>query len=115
MWQKAVKFFIRLKALWDVFCLLSFLTMKSMMVQVQQSAWRKIPLEARVLTVADVYDSLTSDRPYRKAMSPFDAKDIIEKVQARSSIQKLSRRSLRLSQGENWKFQTWFFDTLPAL
>ena len=39
----------------------------------------KIPLEARVLTVADVYDSLTSDRPYRKAMSPFDAKDIIEK------------------------------------
>jgi len=38
-----------------------------------------IPLEARVLAVADVYDSLTSDRPYRKAMSPFDAKDIIEK------------------------------------
>jgi HD-GYP domain-containing protein (c-di-GMP phosphodiesterase class II) len=26
---------------------------------------------------ADVYDSLTSDRPYRKAMSPFDAKEII--------------------------------------
>lgn len=39
----------------------------------------KIPLEARVLAVADVYDSLTSDRPYRKAMSPYDAKDIIEK------------------------------------
>jgi hypothetical protein len=38
-----------------------------------------IPLEARILAVADVYDSLTSDRPYRKAMSPFDAKDIIEK------------------------------------
>ena len=35
--------------------------------------------EARVIAVADVYDSLTSDRPYRKAMSPFDAKDIIEK------------------------------------
>jgi putative nucleotidyltransferase with HDIG domain len=39
----------------------------------------KIPLEARVLAVADVYDALTSDRPYRKAMSPFDAKEIIEK------------------------------------
>ena len=39
----------------------------------------KIPLESRVLAVADVYDSLTSDRPYRKAMSPFDAKEIIEK------------------------------------
>jgi putative nucleotidyltransferase with HDIG domain len=38
-----------------------------------------IPLEARVIAVADVYDSLTCDRPYRKAMSPFDAKDIIEK------------------------------------
>ncbi len=36
-----------------------------------------IPLEARVLSVADVYDSLTSDRPYRKAMSPFEAKDVI--------------------------------------
>jgi putative nucleotidyltransferase with HDIG domain len=39
----------------------------------------EIPLEARIITVADVYDSLTSDRPYRKAMSPFDAKDILLK------------------------------------
>jgi putative nucleotidyltransferase with HDIG domain len=38
-----------------------------------------IPLEARIISVADVYDSLTSDRPYRKAMSPFDAKQIIQK------------------------------------
>jgi putative nucleotidyltransferase with HDIG domain len=37
----------------------------------------EIPLEARIISVADVYDSLTSDRPYRKAMSPFEAKDII--------------------------------------
>ena len=39
----------------------------------------RIPLEARILSVADVYDSLTSDRPYRKAMSPFEAKEAIEK------------------------------------
>jgi putative nucleotidyltransferase with HDIG domain len=39
----------------------------------------EIPLEARIISVADVYDSLTSDRPYRKAMSPFDAKEIILK------------------------------------
>ncbi|MFQ5695043.1 MAG: HD-GYP domain-containing protein [Terriglobia bacterium] len=39
----------------------------------------QIPIEARIISVADVYDSLTSDRPYRKAMSPFDAKEIIEK------------------------------------
>jgi putative nucleotidyltransferase with HDIG domain len=44
-----------------------------------QTSGEKIPLEARVIAVADVYDSLTSDRPYRKAMSPFDAKEIIVK------------------------------------
>jgi putative nucleotidyltransferase with HDIG domain len=39
----------------------------------------EIPIEARILSVADVYDSLTSDRPYRRAMSTFDAKDVILK------------------------------------
>lgn len=38
-----------------------------------------IPLEARILAVADVYDSLISDRPYRKAISSFEAKAIIAK------------------------------------
>ena len=38
-----------------------------------------IPLEARVIAVADVYDSLTSDRPYRKASSPFEVRSIIVK------------------------------------
>jgi putative nucleotidyltransferase with HDIG domain len=39
----------------------------------------EIPIEARIISVADVYDSLTSDRPYRKAMSTFEAKEIIVK------------------------------------
>lgn len=39
-----------------------------------------IPLEARILSVADVFDALTSDRPYRKAMSPLDAKESIVKA-----------------------------------
>ncbi len=39
----------------------------------------EIALGARILAVADVYDALTSDRPYRKAMSPFEAKEIIVK------------------------------------
>jgi putative nucleotidyltransferase with HDIG domain len=39
----------------------------------------EIPIEARIISVADVYDALTTDRPYRKALSPFDAKDIIVK------------------------------------
>jgi putative nucleotidyltransferase with HDIG domain len=43
------------------------------------TAGEDIPLEARIIAVADVYDSLTSDRPYRKAMSTFEARDIILK------------------------------------
>ena len=43
------------------------------------AAGKEIPLESRIISVADVYDSLTSDRPYRKAMSPFDAKEILVK------------------------------------
>jgi putative nucleotidyltransferase with HDIG domain len=38
-----------------------------------------IPVEARIISVADVYDSLTSDRPYRKGMSPYEARDIVMK------------------------------------
>jgi putative nucleotidyltransferase with HDIG domain len=38
-----------------------------------------IPLEARILSVADAYDTLTSDRPYRRAVTPFEAKEIIAK------------------------------------
>ncbi len=39
----------------------------------------QIPIEARILAVADVYDALVSDRPYRKGLSPFEAKEIIVK------------------------------------
>ena len=39
----------------------------------------QIPLEARIITVSDVYDSLTSDRPYRKAMSPYEVREILTK------------------------------------
>jgi putative nucleotidyltransferase with HDIG domain len=37
----------------------------------------EIPLGARILSVVDCYDALTSDRPYRAAMSERDAIDII--------------------------------------
>jgi len=39
----------------------------------------QIPLEARIIAVADVYDALTSDRPYRRGMSPFEARNEIVK------------------------------------
>ena len=41
------------------------------------SKGEQIPIEARVLAVADAYDTLTSDRPYRRAVSPFEARQII--------------------------------------
>ncbi len=39
-----------------------------------------IPLEARIVAVADVYDAVTSDRPYRKAMPVLEAREMIEKA-----------------------------------
>jgi HD-GYP domain-containing protein (c-di-GMP phosphodiesterase class II) len=38
----------------------------------------EIPLEARILTVADSYDAITSDRPYRKGRTSFEARTILE-------------------------------------
>jgi putative nucleotidyltransferase with HDIG domain len=42
-------------------------------------AGNNIPLEARILSVSDTYDALTSDRPYRKALRSNDAIGILEK------------------------------------
>jgi putative nucleotidyltransferase with HDIG domain len=39
----------------------------------------EIPLEARILSVADAYDAITSDRPYRKGSTPYEAREILEK------------------------------------
>jgi putative nucleotidyltransferase with HDIG domain len=38
---------------------------------------REIPIAARIFAVVDVYDALTSDRPYRRAWSGEDALDHI--------------------------------------
>ena len=37
----------------------------------------EIPLAARIFAVIDVYDALTSDRPYRSAWTPAVALDLI--------------------------------------
>jgi putative nucleotidyltransferase with HDIG domain len=39
----------------------------------------EIPIEARVIAVADAYDAMTSDRPYRKGMTPIEGRDNILK------------------------------------
>ncbi|MDK2786689.1 MAG: hypothetical protein PWQ80_1368 [Thermotoga sp.] len=41
---------------------------------------KEIPILARILAVADVFDALTSDRPYRKAMKPEDALSLMKKM-----------------------------------
>ena len=64
-----------------------------------------IPLEARIIAVADVYDSLTSDRPYRKAMSPFEARDIIVKGSSTEFDPKVVaafQKAFRLGKLEVW-------------
>jgi HD-GYP domain-containing protein (c-di-GMP phosphodiesterase class II) len=64
-----------------------------------------IPIEARIIAVADVYDSLTSDRPYRKAMSPFEARDIIVKGSASEFDPKVVaafQKAFRLGRLEVW-------------
>jgi two-component system cell cycle response regulator len=36
-------------------------------------AWEEVPLEARILAVADAYEAMTSERPYRDALPPDEA------------------------------------------
>ncbi len=38
---------------------------------------KQIPLSARIFAIVDVYDALTSDRPYRKAWSKEDTLKLI--------------------------------------
>ena len=40
-------------------------------------AGAQIPLAARILQVADIYDALTSNRPYRRALSPEMASSVM--------------------------------------
>lgn len=42
-----------------------------------------IPLEARIIGVADAYDAMTSDRPYLKGMSFIEARDVMSEKSGR--------------------------------
>jgi putative nucleotidyltransferase with HDIG domain len=47
-------------------------------------AGKNIPLEARVVAVADTYDALTSDRPYHKAFRQSKALNILKELKGAS-------------------------------
>jgi HD-GYP domain-containing protein (c-di-GMP phosphodiesterase class II) len=38
-----------------------------------------IPLEARIVAVADAYDAMTHDRPYRAALTPLQAMEELQR------------------------------------
>jgi putative two-component system response regulator len=40
---------------------------------------RQIPLKARILQIADIFDALTTDRPYRQLMSHEDALQVLSR------------------------------------
>ena len=41
---------------------------------------KDIPLEARIVSLADIFDALTSDRPYRKGFNLYKALDVIKSM-----------------------------------
>jgi diguanylate cyclase (GGDEF)-like protein/putative nucleotidyltransferase with HDIG domain len=46
-------------------------------------AWERVPLEARILAVADAYEAMTSDRPYRDALALEDAAALLREAAGR--------------------------------
>jgi putative two-component system response regulator len=54
----------------------------------------EIPDVARIMAVADMYDALTTDRPYRKGMSREKAMEIINSETAEGKLDKLITRAL---------------------
>ena len=71
-----------------------------------------IPIEARIVAVADTYDALTSNRPYRKARTQWDARRVLlEEAQGRldervvsAMFKALDVHSSRLAQPAPRKF-----------
>ena len=57
----------------------------------------EIPLEARMLAVADAFDAMTSDRPYRRALHAKTRSPRSGAVPARSSTRRSSRVSSKRS------------------
>ena len=49
----------------------------------------EIPLESRIIAVADIYDALTTDRPYRKALTPTEAIELMKNLAGKAVDSKI--------------------------
>ncbi|MDP2211086.1 MAG: diguanylate cyclase [Candidatus Aquicultor sp.] len=61
----------------------------------------KIPLEARILAIADTFDAMTTDRPYRKALSVEDALAEIDRCSGTQFDPDIARIFLQLFPDKN--------------
>ena len=59
-------------------------------------AGEEIPLEARVLAVADAFDAMTSDRPYRRALTREEALAEVERCAGTQFDPEIARVFLEL-------------------
>lgn len=59
-----------------------------------------IPLGARIIAVADAYDAMTSDRPYRGGMAPRQALDIIAEEMGKQFCPVCARAFLQMKRNE---------------
>jgi putative nucleotidyltransferase with HDIG domain len=62
-------------------------------------AGEEIPIEARVLAVADAFDAMTSDRPYRRALSRTEALAEVERCAGTQFDPEIARVFLELFAG----------------
>lgn len=61
-------------------------------------AGSEIPLEARMVAIADVYDALSTDRPYHKGKTPVEAQAVLRELRGRSLDPGLTDLFLRLEE-----------------
>jgi len=60
----------------------------------------EVPLESFILGVADAYDAMTSDRPYRKGFSPEKALQIIEESMGEQFHPEVAKAFLKIKRGQ---------------
>jgi HD-GYP domain-containing protein (c-di-GMP phosphodiesterase class II) len=56
----------------------------------------EIPLECRILAIADAYDAITSDRPYRKARSKEEAIEELRRFSGRQFVPELVEKFIEI-------------------